>query len=333
MPQLIAGVVSSSIVANCHRYPYAQYEITTKIGEERRYCARRYRDFFRFHTHLHSVLPTDHPALLFNFPPKCVLTSLATSTIERRQKDFNDFLQTLVDCPVGRQALGNFIDIPVKPISGLPREHSNIIANAEVTMGSLLGEWKLDRQQDGAVVSSQMTLEGRKAFKTTVKIAAPLELVWETISDCHRRMTWDRTIAQGSTLNTYHGTGHDVVQYITTPLAGGAVSSRHFVMRRKIEHEPGKIKCIIGADSSQSVMTTDPGSVRIESMAMAWEIETVGTDTLFTQILALNPGGNLPAWLVDNTTGKELMKMAQLLREACRNDAKSEAQDMTAVAI
>jgi len=316
LPQLSARVVSHVILASCFGVPHTKYEIVTSLGKEKKRCYRRFADFYQFFTRMNSILPRGDPALE-NFPRKKMFTSLTATTIDDRRRQLDAFLLNISSTAEGRKALGSFCDLPLNLAPGLPIEQAELIAQAEVTVESLIGTWSLEKQNGDVKVFSQRTQEGRKAFKTEIILDATEEEVWNQISDSTVRMKWDKCIEKGSTVETYGTTGHDVIQYVTAAVGGGAVSSRHFVLRRRVSKRTSGIVCIVAADGNDESVPTEPGSVRVKHMSLRQVIEQTSESgkVKLTEILSMDPGGNLPAWLVDNATATELSNSGVALRD------------------
>lgn len=313
-PLLTARVVNQRIISSCFSVPHAEYEIVTSLGREQKRCFRRFRDFHHFYTRMHSILPAGHPALE-NFPRKRMMMSLTAATIDERRRLLDAFLLNITSTNEGRAALGSFCDLPLTLAPGLPIEQAEMIAQAEVTVDSLIGHWTLEKEHQGVKIYSQRTQEGRKAFKSEVTLDASIDEIWEQVSDANTRKKWDKTIDEGNRIEAFGNTGHDVIQYVTGACAGGAVSSRHFVLRRRVMKSKTGIMCVVAADGNEESIPTKQGSVRVKTMSMRQRIELAedGKSKL-TEILSMEPGGNLPSWLVDNATAAELTTGGVALR-------------------
>jgi len=330
-------IVGAEIIATCGQLPFTTYEIETKIGAKWKRCFRRYSDFYRLYSHLRTILP-NHVAAC-GFPEKKIFTSLKASTIKERKRQLDKFLDYLAQDREGWTVLQKMIDVPYCALESestvsttasesdgpdaLPADHLEVLENAETILTDLRKSWRLEQEEDGVCLLSQQTPNGT-AYRTVTNIASSMDVVWSCAADCQQRMVWDKSIVSASMVDVFSDGQNDIVSYKTSPLGGGAVSSRHFVLHRKIERNTREIRMLSGADPSELTINTYPKTVRIHAMSACTELREANDGTTnYIETVVLNPRVPLvPRSVVDSITGREMLKCTQLLRDASVNNLR-----------
>ena len=157
--------------------------------------------------------------------------------------------------------------------------------------------WRLARERDGIVVHTRpVEGSGIREFRGSALIAAPPDAVHARLRDADRFVDWFPNTSESRLLSRR---GEIAYQYSVLD-APWPVSDRDNVLRSESSIEPatGRVRILVVAAPDD--YPEQPGRVRVRRARGEWLLEPVGPgQTRVTFTMHLEPGGGVPAWLID----------------------------------
>src|SRR4051794_39941752 len=112
---------------------------------------------------------------------------------------------------------------------------------------------------------------------------------------------------------------NELLYYIETALPW-PVANRDIVIRMKIDENKINNNFTITTQGEPKAIPENKGKVRVNKFIGNWSVKAIGENKLsITYFLFVNPGGNLPSWVVNLFIGKgpyeTFKKLGELLKE------------------
>jgi len=158
-------------------------------------------------------------------------------------------------------------------------------------------EWKLKKEKNGIQIYTR-DAEGTKfkAFKAITTIEAPLEWVLELLMDVPHKPNWMADLQNAELLEIVGD--HEQIEYYESEVPG-PFRDRDIILRARVIRE-SDTKIIIAYDGEPNFLPEKEKYVRITTASGKWILTSMTEEQ--TQVeygMLLDPGGNLPAWIVN----------------------------------
>lgn len=158
--------------------------------------------------------------------------------------------------------------------------------------------WHLKKYEEGIAVYTRTAENSNyKELKAITKIKTSLSSIMALLQDWDSYPSWVYRCGASKTLKVI--SDHELIHYQTV-VAPWPASDRDFVVNVKVTQDPITKVITQRASCLSSFIPELPGMVRIQEFKAAWTLTPSedGTVTLQYQLL-VNPGGNVPAWMVN----------------------------------
>lgn len=158
--------------------------------------------------------------------------------------------------------------------------------------------WKLHTSKDGIEVYTKHLIgSDYKAVKTVCMVNASLSTIAAVLMDVNRTTEWVYSTERCKILKQY--SPMDLMYYAEVGLPWPA-SNRDFIIRITLTQDPTTKVITIRALNMPTYMSELPSLVRIQRSSGLWTITPVGLHRVRIEYeLQVDPGGLLPAWLVN----------------------------------
>lgn len=160
------------------------------------------------------------------------------------------------------------------------------------------GEWKLKKNKDGLEVYVRDSESSDiKELRLVTSVKANLSAVIAVLQDIDAMGDWLYRCSEVKTLSTKAGTDVSYYAKIDFPWP---LADRDFVANSNITQDPSSKAVIIKSKGALDGMPVKKEVVRITEMDVLWKItpQSGGILKIENQLFT-NPGGSLPAWLIN----------------------------------
>ncbi|GAL13665.1 Collagenase and related proteases [Vibrio astriarenae] len=174
--------------------------------------------------------------------------------------------------------------------------------------------WKEVKDKKGVKVYNQ-SIEGSsfKAFRAEMNIDANLSTLIAAFNDVDAGTSWVENVDEMRLVKTTSVT--DTITY-TLSKAPWPVSDRDAVVHNITTQDPETLVVTIDQAAVPDFVPRIKGNVRIEQLNSTWTFTPVSeNETYVTYQVFTEPGGNLPAWLVNTVAVSQPYKTFLGLRE------------------
>jgi hypothetical protein len=159
-------------------------------------------------------------------------------------------------------------------------------------------KWDLKKQENGISVYTRLAESSSfKELKSVCTIKTSLKSIVALLNDWESYPGWVYRCGKSSTLKKI--SDREVIHYQTV-VAPWPVDSRDFVVNVKLNQDPKSGIVTIISTSNPGFIPVIPGHVRIKEFKASWTLipKENGTTEVIYHLL-VNPGGYVPAWLVN----------------------------------
>jgi len=159
-------------------------------------------------------------------------------------------------------------------------------------------DWTLKTEKDGIKVYTK-TFENSpfKAIKTTCTIDASLTRITAVLLDIKNTGDWVYATKTAVVLNQISASELIYYSEINVPWPA---SNRDFIVRLKVTQDEKTKAVSVDADNLPNHLPTYKGIVRIPHSYSKWLITPVNaTQVRIEYVLQVDPGGSVPAWLIN----------------------------------
>lgn len=158
--------------------------------------------------------------------------------------------------------------------------------------------WQLKKDESGVTVYTRDVKDSKfKELKSDVQVKTSLSSVIALLSDCDSYTQWVYRCGASKILKKNSET--DYIHYQTL-LAPWPVDDRDFIINVKVTQDPVSKVVYQKATSIPDFISVESHFVRIKEFKSVWTITPLknGFVNVGYQLL-VDPGGNIPAWLVN----------------------------------
>lgn len=158
-------------------------------------------------------------------------------------------------------------------------------------------EWKLKDEKDGIrVYTRTVSNSDIKAIKVECHVEATLSQLAAVILDIPASDEW------------VYATKYCRVQKIISPAefiyhseveVPWPASNRDFVVRVKVDQDSLTKKMTVAGENLPKYLSEQPGVVRIMHTVSKWTVTPQGNNLNIEFVLHVDPGGSIPAWLIN----------------------------------
>lgn len=162
----------------------------------------------------------------------------------------------------------------------------------------LSDEWQLKKFENGiAVYTRNAKNSSFKELKSVTSVKSSLKSVVALLNDWDSYPKWVYKCGKSSTLKRINE--KEVIHYQNV-VAPWPVDNRDFIVHVKLEQDEKTKTVTITSISKHDYIPVIPDHVRIKEFTASWTLIPLkdGTTEIIYQ-LSVNPGGNIPAWLVN----------------------------------
>lgn len=159
-------------------------------------------------------------------------------------------------------------------------------------------DWTLNTIKDGIEVYTKLPAHSSfKAIKTVLTVDAPLSRLAYVLMDVNRTGEWVYASKNCRTLKQYSPS--DVVYY-SEVIVPWPASNRDFAIRITLTQDPISKIITILAENKPKFLPEISGLVRIQESSGKWVITPLANGlNRIEYFLQVDPGGYVPAWLVN----------------------------------
>ena len=158
-------------------------------------------------------------------------------------------------------------------------------------------DWKLKKDKNDIRVYTRQE-EGTKfkAFKANTVINAPVEWVFEMLMDVPRKPNWMADLENAELLDSLNP--YEQVEYYRSGVPG-PFRDRDIILNAKVL-ERTRDKTVIRYESRPDFLPEKDKIIRIRLAKGEWILTAVGEQQAHVEYgMLLDPGGQLPAWIVN----------------------------------
>lgn len=186
-------------------------------------------------------------------------------------------------------------------------------------------EWKLQKHEQGISVYTRMAENSKfKELKSVTQYKASLSAVIAMINDRASYPNWVYRCGECKVIKKISAT--DLYQYQTV-VAPWPVENRDFVVHYQLSQDP-KTKVInIHSSCHPNFYPLQEKHVRIQEFRAQWIISPLPNGYVNVEYqLLVNPGGNIPAWLVNLAVVDGPFETALGMKEWIKKDIYQQAK-------
>lgn len=189
---------------------------------------------------------------------------------------------------------------------------------------SLAEEWKLERDRDGVTVHTRR-VEGIafKEYKGATRVDARLSTLIAVFNDIEASTEWVDKCERMELVERVSPT--ETITYAYTP-APWPVKDRDAVVRSIIVQDPETKIVTITQRATPDHLPRERKAVRVERIESQWTFKPMedGAVELTYQVLT-DPGGGLPAWLVNAVSVSQPFNTVKGMREMAAREKYRDA--------
>ncbi|MFT2008788.1 START domain-containing protein [Pontibacter sp. 13R65] len=164
--------------------------------------------------------------------------------------------------------------------------------------------WELKKDENGIkIYTRKLAHEKLKEIKVVSELQGTPEQLVAIIMDVNNLKNWVYGIKESRLLKKIDNSS--VIYYNVADLPW-PVSDRDMVLQLTVKKDPATKQTYIQSKSLDDYMPHQKGKVRVPYSSSSWKISPLTDTTLIAEyVFGVNPGGSLPAWVVNTvaTTG------------------------------
>lgn len=184
------------------------------------------------------------------------------------------------------------------------------------TLSSPAQDWSFIKEKDGIqLYTSKGEGDILKTFKGVVDIHSTVDIVAGLISDVSNNDWWDENISEVRVLKK-EDPKH--FQYYLVYDLGWPLSDRDLVVDARVTTDPVTNKYVIYSCSLKGGVPEKKDLIRIREYWQRWTVHPVGKGIVRVMLEgSANPGGSIPAWIVNSIITDTPYKILRSVREKC----------------
>jgi hypothetical protein len=158
-------------------------------------------------------------------------------------------------------------------------------------------DWELRDEEDGIKVYTRpVSNSDIRAVKVETRIEATLSQLAAVILDIPATGEWVYATKECRIEKTISPTEYIYYSELEVPWP---VSNRDFIVRVKVDHDPATNTMTVSGENLPAYLEEKPGVVRVMQTVSTWTVVPEGKNLNIEFVLHVNPGGSIPAWLVN----------------------------------
>ncbi|WP_051359795.1 START domain-containing protein [Adhaeribacter aquaticus] len=179
-------------------------------------------------------------------------------------------------------------------------------------------KWELRKDENGIrVYSRKLQGNGFKELKVLCELPGTTQKLMGVLKDVDNQKNWVYSVRSSHVLKKK---SENNIIYYTQADMPWPISDRDFVTELTFEEDPVTKKLHIESRGLPGFLGPKPGYVRVPDALAIWEVTPVAGDRLQVEYtFRVNPGGSLPAWLVNLASSTGPYYTFQNLREILQN--------------
>jgi hypothetical protein len=176
--------------------------------------------------------------------------------------------------------------------------------------------WRLEKNKNGIQVYSQQLPNARlKDIKVVCQLTGTLSSLVAVLSDVDHNAEW---VYSSQNPRLIRRVSEQVIEFYTSIVVPWPLSDRDLALRQTLSLDPATGTLHVRADSEPALVPPVPGKVRIPFSLALWTVKSLPDQQLAVEYtFSADPGGHVPAWLVNLTvtTGpyQSFLKLRQRL--------------------
>jgi START domain len=178
--------------------------------------------------------------------------------------------------------------------------------------------WKLSKDKDGIQVFLSETANSKfKSIKVECTLEGSYDKLIDALTNVDHFKDWVYKTKKAHLLKK--PSANELYYYSETSLPW-PMSNRDVVAHVKIQkdHQPGYLK--ITSVNEPAYVAEMPGKVRVPHLSINWNVTMPTAKTIhIVYIFEINPGGDIPAWMVNMFANKGPFETFKKLAEILKN--------------
>jgi hypothetical protein len=168
------------------------------------------------------------------------------------------------------------------------------IACAQVPAGA---KWQLVKEGNGIKVYAAPAPSGLKYVKVDAVLNGALSRVSEIFRDIPRQKAWVYGTRKSYLVKK---TDSNHLLYYNETALPWPVNNRDIAVRMELKEDPAQNTLVVTQEDAPGAVPTHKGIVRVPHMSGNWQFRETGNGKLQAKYyLDIDPGGSLPAWVVN----------------------------------
>jgi hypothetical protein len=174
--------------------------------------------------------------------------------------------------------------------------------------------WQLKQDKEGIkVYTKNMDNSAFKAIKTVCTIDATPSVLTAVLLDINNSAEWVYATKRAVLLKQ---PAPDELYYYSEIAVPWPVSNRDFIVRLKVTQDERTRAVTVVADNQPRYLPENKNIVRVPQSSSKWLIEPLpGNQVKIEYVLQVDPGGTVPAWLINLFATKGPFESFKSLRE------------------
>ncbi len=179
------------------------------------------------------------------------------------------------------------------------------------------GKWELKRDENGIQVYTRTPLTGNlKELRVVCELTATKTQLIKTLQDIKHYNNWVYSTRKTTLLKS---SLQQTIYYSTSHLPW-PIKDRDLIIELSILPDSAANRFGIQAKSLPAYLPENPDFVRVPYSLATWKVIIINDHTLKVDYtFSVNPGGSIPAWLVNSTLSIGPYKSFMNLRETLKN--------------
>jgi type II secretory pathway pseudopilin PulG len=195
-----------------------------------------------------------------------------------------------------------------------------LLAFLLVIVGTLIGQaqdkWELKKNEDGIAVYTRQLATGKlKEIRVVCELEATLPQLTSVLQDVNNHKTWVYSTRKSNLVKKINS--QTLIYYSESDMPW-PVTDRDLVVELFINPEPQNQQYIIQAKGIPDYLPPKPGLVRVPYSLALWKITPVAGKLKVDYTFSVDPGGSVPAWLVNTTAAigpfNSFVKLREILK-------------------
>jgi hypothetical protein len=178
--------------------------------------------------------------------------------------------------------------------------------------------WHLEKQANGIkVYSADVAHSDRKYIKVTAELQGTLNNVEVVFRNIAQQKAWVYSTKKAYLIQ--QSNDHTLLYYNETSLPWPA-SNRDIAISMKLTADTAQHKLVVTQEGKPNAIPPNKGIVRIPRLSANWQFRKVAANQLSVDyFMDIDPGGSLPAWVINLFIAKGPYETFSKLKELLKN--------------